>query len=47
MTASPPHRRVALGARWLPWLLGAALLAAVVWLSRSFTEERAFVQLLQ
>jgi len=47
MTGSTPHRRVALGARWLPWLLGAALLAAVVWLSRSFTEERAFVRLLE
>jgi Mg2+-importing ATPase len=32
---------------WLPWLLGAALLAVVVFAARHFTEERAFVRLLE
>jgi Mg2+-importing ATPase len=32
---------------WLSWLVGAALLAAVVLAARHFSEERAFLQLLE
>ena len=45
MTTSPRGFDVSRGARWLSWLLGAALLGAVVWAALHFSEERAFVRL--
>jgi len=45
MTTDQTDRKSSHGTRWLSWLLGAALLAAVVVAALHFSEERAFVQL--
>lgn len=45
MTTDQADRKSSHGTRWLSWLLGAALLAAVVVAALHFSEERAFVRL--
>jgi Mg2+-importing ATPase len=45
MTTDQTDRTSSHGTRWLSWLLGAALLAAVVVAALHFSEERAFVRL--
>jgi hypothetical protein len=42
-TGGQPSRSV----RWLPWILGAALLAAVIAAATHFAEEKAIVRLAQ
>jgi Mg2+-importing ATPase len=46
-SASTPGLVVSARARWVSWLLGAAMLAAVVAAALRFSEERAFVGLLE
>ena len=45
MTTDQTDRTSSHGARWLSWLLGAAMLVAVVAAALHFSEERAFVRL--
>ena len=45
MTTERTDRTSSHGARWLSWLLGAAMLAAVVAAALHFSEQRAFVRL--
>jgi uncharacterized membrane protein YbhN (UPF0104 family) len=40
-------RRHAFSARWVPWLLGAALFAAVIFMALHFSEGRDFAEILQ
>jgi hypothetical protein len=47
MTTERTERESSHGARWLPWLVGAALLVAVVAAALRFSEEQAFVRLVQ
>jgi uncharacterized membrane protein YbhN (UPF0104 family) len=47
ITTERTERESSHGARWLSWLFGAALLAAVVAAALRFSEERAFVRLAQ
>jgi Mg2+-importing ATPase len=47
ITTERTERESSHGARWLSWLFGAALLAAVVTAALRFSEERAFVRLAQ
>jgi Mg2+-importing ATPase len=44
-TSERTDRQPSYGARWLSWLFGGALLAAVIWGALHFSEERAFVRL--